>query len=231
MPEEREKVRLQKARWRPKRGGRENRFRKPIDIYFRKYPGMSKEELVLKDPRLLEAIDLAGDTHLVVKRDIPGEFASLVAAYERAFQSPSGIRKKIFRPRRFGAELMTWLLENYPGGMPHAEVMRNGKPEERKFYNDLKYAHLLRYFKKVEPLEGKDPVALYYELCRREGVIITRGRLKHASLAEKGGNAIYKALERTRDPEDRSRSLLEKHVPKDSDKLSAEARKRFTFED
>ncbi|MBX9765464.1 hypothetical protein K2X83_02380 [Patescibacteria group bacterium] len=206
MPgERREKIHAQE---RPKP---ERKYGNPIKVYRRKkYSTLTIDQLASVQPRLLKAIQERGQEYLIVGQ-APVEFQNLVHAFDAAFLDPKGVRKRIFRSRLFGRELMEWLLVTYPRGLPSPEKMRHGNADERKFYNDLKYAKLLGFLPKFKGLGGKDPVELYYKLCESEGRMITRGQLQ--SLKEKNGKAIYRALERAKDPENPSRSLLEKHVP------------------
>lgn len=203
-----EKIRTYAPRWRPK--GPANRMRAPIDVYFDKHPGLTPEELEKVNPRLLKAIELNDQVHLMAGQ-APEEYQRLAVAYEEAFVGPNGIRKRMFRQRRFGKELVTWLLEQYPDGLPFPEQMRRGNPEQRKFYNDLKYAKLLGMLNKFKGLDGHDPVQLYYELCERLGGVITRGKLP--LLVSEGGKAIHHALSRMPDPETPGQSMLHRHVP------------------
>lgn len=203
-----EKIRTYAQRWRPK--GPTNRMRAPIEVYFEKYPGLSADELEKVNPRLLNAIELNNQLHLIAG-NAPEEYRKLAVAYEEAFVGPNGIRKRMFRQRRFGKELLEWLLEQYPEGLPFPEQMRNGDADQRKFYNDLKYAKLLGRLNKFKGLDGRDPVQLYYELCERLGGVVTRGKLP--LLVSEGGKAIHHALSRMPDPETPGKSMLHKHVP------------------
>ncbi len=143
--------------------------------------------------------------------EAPEEYRRLVVAFEEAFVGPNAIRIRMLRQRRFGRELLTWLLKQYPNGLPFPEQLRKGTPDQRKFYNDLKYAKLLGMLNKFKGLDGRDPVELYYELCARLGGVITRGKL--TLLVQEGGKAIHHALSRLPNPDVSGQTLLQKHVP------------------
>ncbi len=196
-----------KAQWRPKP---KEEAVSLIAVYRKKHFGQTVDELKVSNPRLLRLIRDAGEEYMIAGQG-PLEYQNLAYAYTAAFTNPGGVRKRIFRSRRFGKELMQWLLETYPGGLPSPEKVRMGGPDERQFYNDLKYAHLSRYLNKFKGLRGADPLESYQALCNSEGRILTRGQL--LSLKHKGGKAIYRALERAGDPENPTQSLLQKHVP------------------
>lgn len=105
MPNDKEKVRIQKPRWRP-RGIKES-LRKPIEVYLEEYPGVSKSSLKKKNPRLLDAIILSGDERFIAGETDGGPVVRNRTSNRRAVEVNS-------RPRK-GPQLIDDYVNKYLG--------------------------------------------------------------------------------------------------------------------